>query len=940
MSAAVRSDDDSRTQGTLLALVAQVHAELHRTAPRGIEVKLDSALDRDLGLDSFARVELLMRVERAFGVSFPENTLELVQTPRDILAALRSASPERAPAPLSVVAPPAPQGTEGVPLDAATLPEVLDWHVARHPDRVQIVLVDDAGETPVTYAQLQAGARRVAAGLLARGLKPGQTVAIMLPTSLEYFHTYFGTLLAGGVPVPIYPPARLSQIEDHVRRHARILENALTAFLVTVSEARPVARLLEAHVPSVRHVVTVAQLDGEWDAGRVAPAAATDIAFIQYTSGSTGNPKGVVLTHANLLANVRAIGAAVVLKSDDVFVSWLPLYHDMGLIAAWLSSLYHGCRLAVMSPLAFLAHPERWLRTIHRHRGTVTAAPNFAFELCVKRIDDSRIEGLDLSSVRLLANGAEPVSPDTMTAFQRRFAPYGFRPEALAPVYGLAECTVGLLCPPLGRGPLVDAIDRVAFERDGRAVPALPDDPHPLRFAACGRPLPGHRVRIVDAAGEEVGDRIEGRLEFAGPSATSGYYRNPEQTARLRRGDWLDSGDRAYRAEGDVYITGRVKDIVIRGGRNLHPHEIEDVVGAVPGVRRGCVAVFGVTDAAAGTERLVVLAETRESGDEGRAALRQAIDAAVVDVLGEPADEVVLAPPHTVLKTSSGKVRRSATRELYAAGLVGARSRAAWWQIVRLVSTGVLRPLRDAARSAGRGLFAAWALAVFALLAPPTWLATALLPSPGAAWRFGGAAARLLFRLCRIALRVEGLEHLPRGATCVLVANHASYLDGILLVAALPPHYAFVAKRELAEHFVSRVYLQRLGAEFVERFSGSQSVADGERLLAAARHGRSLAFFPEGTFVRMPGILSFHLGAFVAAVGAGVPVVPIAIRGARSILRAGDWRPRHGALDVVIGAPVAPVAATDPFAAALALRDAARDHVLRHAGESDAARHQ
>ena len=928
---------DERLAPELLALVRETLRDLNRETPRGMRVALDSSFDRDLALDSLARVELLLRVERRFGVSLPEDTLRQAETPRDLLAALRSASAGARPAPLSAArraAPPPEEGAPAEPADAGTLPEVLDWHLREHAGRTQITFLADSGEEEISYAALKAGAATMAAGLQGEGLARGQAVAIMLPTSPQYFHAYFGILLAGGIPVPIYPPARLSQIEEHVRRHAGILANAQAAILVTVPEAMAVGRLLEASVPGLRRVVTAAELSAAGGEAVPLAAAADDIAFLQYTSGSTGDPKGVVLTHANLLSNIRAIGEAIHVAPRDVFVSWLPLYHDMGLISAWLASLYFGNPFVVMSPLAFLARPERWLWAIHRHRGTLTAAPNFAYELCLKRVKDEQIEGLDLSSLRYMANGAEPVSPDTIERFSARFGKYGFDPRAMAPVYGLAEATVGLCCPPPGRGPVIDRVRRDPFVRQGKAVPAAPEDPNPLRFVACGRPLPGHQVRVVDETGLEVGERAEGRLEFKGPSATRGYYRNPRQSEGLFHGEWLDTGDRAYIAEGDVYLTGRVKDIIIRGGRNIYPHELEEAVGALAGVRKGCVAVFGSPDPRSGTERLVVLAETRATGAAAREAVREAIVRLTVDVLGEPPDEVVLAPVHTVLKTSSGKLRRSASRELYEAGLVGTRSRAVWWQIARLAARAALPQARRWLALGGEILYAAWALALFWLIAPLAWLATAAMPRPAWAWAVGRAAARAFLGLCGTRLAVHGLENLPRETPNIVVCNHASYMDGVILVAALPRHYGFVAKRELREQFVPRVYLERLGAEFVERFAAQQSAEDANRLAAAAARGRSLAFFPEGTFTRVPGLRPFYLGAFAAAVQAGVPVVPVAIRGSRALLRADQWLPRRASITVTIGAPIPPPAgAPDAFAAAVSLRDLARAEILRHCGE-------
>jgi len=932
-------EHDPRTS-TMLGVVGDTLRDLHRQPQRAGSVTLDSSLDRDLGLDSLARVELLSRVEGAFGVTLPENTLQIAETPRDLLVALASASPATRPAapPHARVQLPGVEGTHAEPIDATTLPAALDWHIATHGDRTHIIVLSDGGEEEITYAGLKSGAARVAAGLQRQGMQPRQAVAIMLPTSPDYFYTYVGILLAGGIPVPIYPPAKLSQIEEHVRRHAGILANAQAVMLVTVREAIAVAHLLQAHVPSVRRVLTPANLsDMDSDAFPV-PVGVDDIAFIQYTSGSTGNPKGVVLTHANLIANIRAMQQVLEVSERDVFVSWLPLYHDMGLIGAWLASLYVGFRLVIMSPVAFLARPERWLWGIHRFRGTLSAGPNFAYELCVKRLDDAQLAGLDLSSWRLAINGAEAVSPDAVTRFIERFAPYGFRADAMTPVYGLAECALGLLFPPLRRGPLIDRISREPFmmQRQARPVPA--DDPKPLRFVACGRPLPGHEVRIVDELELEVGERVEGRLEFKGPSATSGYYRNPDETARLFHRDWLDTGDKAYMAEGEIYVTGRVKDIIIRGGRNIYPEELEEAAGALPGVRKGCVAAFGSADRHSGTERLVILAETRETDAAARDALRENIARVSVDILGEPPDEILLAPPHTVLKTSSGKIRRSASRDLYEAGLVGAASRAVWWQMARLAWGGWAPQIRRWTSLARDLVYGIYVRTVFLLVASLAWLVTVFTTQPERAWAIGHRAARLLFTLTGTPLIVRGLENLPRGTPNVLVANHASYVDGMALLAALPVGYAFVAKRELRDQFVWRIYLERLGAQFVERFATQQSVEDAKRLAQQAVHGKSLAFFPEGTFTRVSGLLPFHLGAFVAAAEAGVPVVPVAIRGSRTMLRAGQWLPRRSTLVVTVGTPILPPRQVhDAYTAAVSLSEAARAQILRHCGEPDVA---
>ena len=464
-----------------------------------------------------------------------------------------------------------------------------------------------------------------------------------------------------------------------------------------------------------------------------------------------------MLTHANLLANIRAMAQAVDASSRDVFVSWLPLYHDMGLIGAWLGSLYAGFPLVVMSPMTFLARPERWLWAIHRFRGTLSAAPNFAYELCLKRIDEAQLAGLDLSSWRMAFDGAEAVSPDTITRFTERFARYGFRSSVMTPVYGLAESSVGLLFPPRGRGPLIDRVRREPFVVQGKAIPTGADDINPLRFVACGRPIAGHEVRIVDETGLEVGERVEGHLEFKGPSATSGYYRNPEQTKRLFRGEWLDTGDRAYMAEGEVYVTGRVKDIIIRGGRHIYPDEIEEAVGALPGVRKGCVAAFGSPDPGSGTERLVVLAETRETGDAAREALREAISRATIDRLGEPPDEIVLAPPHSVLKTSSGKIRRSATKDLYLRGQLGRPPRTRLLSKLRLGTAAAGEVLRVVGRRVGRVLYALRLLFTLVPACLVFWVVALCVPSRQGSVRLARLGSSWALRLLGCRLEAVGL---------------------------------------------------------------------------------------------------------------------------------------------------------------------------------------
>lgn len=572
----------------------------------------------------------------------------------------------------------------GLAESVQALDHVLHARVQAMPDHAHIFLRQDDGQTrTLTYAQLQAGAEAVARGLAGQGLERGQTVALMLPTSEEFFFAFFGTLLAGGIPVPIYPPVRADQIEEYAHRQTKILRNAGVRMLVTFREARTLARLLGPGVPSLRSVTTVDRLARARNNLPSTSLKPTDTAFIQYTSGSTGEPKGVVLTHANILHNVCAIGQGVQVRPDDVIVCWLPLYHDMGLIGCWLFSLYFGLPIVLTSPISFLRRPERWLWMIHEHRGSLSPAPNFAYELCVRKLDPKTLDGLDLSSWRVALNGAEAISPETLARFIERFRPFGFRAESLMPVYGLAECSVALTFAPLGQPPRIDAIRREPFLRHQRAEPAVPSEAAPLRFVSVGQALAGHEVKIVDTAGRPVAERIEGRLLFRGLSAMQSYFRNQEATQAILCDGWYDSGDLAYQADGEIYITGRIKDVIIKAGRNIYPHELEEIAGEVPGIRKGCVAAFGVRDAEQGTERIVAVAETRATREAELVALHKEV-LHRLSHLGHPPDEIVLVPPQTIPKTPSGKLRRDACRRLYLVGELTRSRPPVWWQLLRL----------------------------------------------------------------------------------------------------------------------------------------------------------------------------------------------------------------------------------------------------------------
>ncbi len=938
-----------------------------------------SHLDRELGLGSLERVELLARLETEFGVRLPDRVAAEANTPEDLARAIAEAPAVDASGEEVSSALRASVATQKLRRDAAesgafaaeTLIDVLRYRAAHDAERAHLLITEemDGGERQLTltFGELHAAAQRCAAELARRGVPAGGRVAMMLPTSRAFFVSYAGILLAGAIPVPIYPPFRADRIEEYAARQAAILNNAEVCLLLTFRRAESVAHLLK---PRVRSLATVADAEKLIDAADKAPPPApgalpahlsgsrarkaSDIALLQYTSGSTGDPKGVVLTHANLLANMRAIGEAVELGAGDVGVSWLPLYHDMGLIGAWLTLLHYGVPLTVMSPLAFLTRPERWLWAFHKHRGTIAAAPNFAYELCVRKIADKDIEGLDLSSWRAALNGAEPVNPETLERFATRFAQYGFRREAQLPVYGLAEAALAVTVPPLNRGPLVDRVERESFTTHGRAVPAKTSETPVISFVSSGRELAGHQIRIVDEEGNEVSDRTEGYLWFRGPSATSGYYRNAAATEQLFAAGraasdgefaWVNSGDRAYRADGEIYVTGRVKDIIIKGGRNLYPHEVEELAARADGIRKGCIVAFGLKDEGSGTEKLVVVAEVRERDAFRHAAIAAAVTDQVSRGLGLPPDRVELLPPGSIPKTSSGKLRREETKQLYLKGELSAAKAPAWLQIARL---GAGSALRSFAESIGGGvrrgleiLYGVYVIILFFLWIVPLCARVRLIKDHRAAGRFTSAALKILFALVGCRVRVIGKEYMDTPGAKMYASNHTSYFDVLPLMMGLGVPYRFVAKIEVHGMPFIGTFLRQMGHLSFDRTDANSRLRQAEEMEEILRHGESVFVFPEGTFAPEDGIRPFQLGAFKAAAAAGVPIIPVSLAGTRRFLRDRTYLPRPTSVTITLSPPIYPRlegaqadgGESSDWHALIRLRDQTREAIARHVPE-------
>jgi fatty-acyl-CoA synthase len=513
-----------------------------------------------------------------------------------------------------------------------------------------------------SFADVQRRAWQIARSLREAGLRRGDLCAIVLPDAEEFLSTLFGASLAQVVPASIHPPATTGDIPRYFELTAQTLRSAGARAVVTAAELAPDFEALRFLCPSLSTVLTYSSLD----APAIEPASRPsldDIAFVQFTSGSTSAPKGVVLSHRNVSANIDAINGPDGLAAgpDDVAVSWLPPHHDMGLVGMALGPLYAARPAVLMPPALFVRRPSLWLRTLTRHRGSVSFAPSFAYELCVRRIKEREMDGLDLSSWRIAGCGAEPINASALRAFGAKFANVGFREASFFPSYGLAEHVLAATFPPRGRGL---RCERVSIEHmDGRReAREAGSEAKSVTLVGCGGVFPDHAVRIVDERDRSLPERCVGEIVLAGPSVMLGYHEKEALSAQPIRDGWLHTGDLGYLSGGELFVCGRAKDVIIVNGRKYHPQDLEWAVDDLAGVRRGRVVAFGAS-APGRPDRIVILVES--NGMVSSEVLVQAIRGQVGDLFGLYVDEVAIVPSGTVGRTTSGKVQRAATRARY-----------------------------------------------------------------------------------------------------------------------------------------------------------------------------------------------------------------------------------------------------------------------------------
>jgi acyl-CoA synthetase (AMP-forming)/AMP-acid ligase II len=567
----------------------------------------------------------------------------------------------RLPGRESVPASPVPRGFLD---EAETLTSAFRSLVEHFPDFRCLTILDRKGEEQrLTLGELWHRAQEIRAALESAGLQPGGVVILVLPTGPELVAAYFAVLLAGGVPGLVATPSnRVADHDVYAGRVGAILANAAAQALYCSPEVGAIFGGDRAPLLAGAALLTPDLAKGGVPADAAARPQPGDTATIQYSSGSTGIPKGILLTHRAMLNNVRAVRDGLGLTADDVSVNWIPLYHDMGLIDAFLLPLLCGCPTVLIPTMDFMRDPGLWLWAMHRYRGAISWAPNFAYSVAASRVPDSDLEGLDLSSWRIAINAAEPLLARTLEVFAQRFAPYGFGPEAMTPAWGLAENVTIATAHPVGEEPRIEHIDRTALATRNVAEPTGEDG---VPSVAIGRCLPGCEVEVRDRTGAAQEDRRVGAIWLHSDSLLTGYHREAKLTAQVLVEGWLDTGDQGYQVDGNLFFVSREKDLIVIGGEKFAPHDLEILINEVPGVRAGCAVCFGVLKEAHGTEEIAAVIETRETGDAA-AALDRAVRHKVLESTGLTLRYVVLVPPGGVEKTTSGKLARRATRERHA----------------------------------------------------------------------------------------------------------------------------------------------------------------------------------------------------------------------------------------------------------------------------------
>ena len=540
-------------------------------------------------------------------------------------------------------------------------------------------------EQEVPMARVREKALSIAADLLARGVRKGDRVALVLPTCPEFVECFFGVLCAGAIPVPLYPPVRLGKFDEYHRRTAAMLQAVDAALVVSDERIRRFLGVAVQKAAPRLGCVTASDLGGA-DAGEIT-VASDDVAVIQFSSGTTHDPKPVALTHENLLFNLAAIANCLADEGtpDPVGVTWLPLYHDMGLIGNLLSAFYGSIPLVLLPPELFVTRPAAWLRAISRYRGTYSAAPNFAFGLCANRIRDEELDGVDLSSWRLCLNGAEVVSAALQRRFSQRFGRWGFDASSLTPCYGMAEASLAVTFKPAGTLFKTLGVEAETLASAGAVEPGSKE------LVSVGRPLAGVEVDIRDDHSRPMPPDRAGRIFVGGPSVMAGYFGRTDLTDEVLQHGWLDTGDLGFVHDGELFVCGRHKDTVIIRGANHASQDFEAALEGLFGVRTGCAVAVGFVPVGEEEEALAMLVETTPDAPPS---LASDVSSRVWERTSILAAHVELLAPGTLPRTSSGKLRRREARAQWLSGKLTAPKKVSALRLMMYAAKGQLSHAR------------------------------------------------------------------------------------------------------------------------------------------------------------------------------------------------------------------------------------------------------
>jgi fatty-acyl-CoA synthase len=565
-----------------------------------------------------------------------------------------------------------------VPVRPDALPNTL-LDCARHlaqdmPDRTALTLITPDGTQAITYGEFFTQAARYARALEKVGVRPHDLVVLVLQHSEDVLFSFWGAMLLGAVPsiMPfLTPKLDPDRYYDSVRQ---LVELSQVKAVITYPDMQP---SLETHLAGIATLGAILNVNDLEPEGRLAdyldraPSRPEDTAFLQHSSGSTGLQKGVMLSHGAVLNQIAAYSASIKLAPNDVIVSWLPLYHDMGLIAGFIMPIVQGIHLVMMSPFHWVREPAILLRAIHDYRGTLCWLPNFAYNFMATRVRKSALDGLDLSSLRALINCSEPVRHDSHLAFGSTYAPYGLPPGVLQTCYAMAENTFAVTQSQIGTPPTVDEIDRDTIMVQRIATPSNGANGPTVPMVSCGRPMPDTTIRIVDEQRRDLPERHVGEIALRSDCMLSGYYHRPDATAQAMQDGWYFTGDLGYMADGELYITGRKKDLIIVGGKNIYPQDIENVLNDTPGVHPGRTVAFGVMNEALGTEDIAVICEVETENPDELARITRDIRTRIAQTTDTTAHYVHLVGPKWLLKTSSGKIARAANKEKFLKDVLG-----------------------------------------------------------------------------------------------------------------------------------------------------------------------------------------------------------------------------------------------------------------------------